>query len=243
MLYNMQKGGDSLASTHDGHRSRMMKKIRENGFEGMEEHEILEVLLFYAIPRKNTNDLAHLLIKKFGGLHAVCEAPMVSLCEVDGIGEAAATFIRMVPEISRAYHLSKVKNIKVISSCADAGEFLSPYFIGLEKEHFYMVSMDSAGKVLGVDLISEGSLNYAAVDIRKLVEIVLQYKATKIIVAHNHPRSIALPSKEDLQCTKRIKDVLGSMGVKLEDHLIFSYGLGSESPLSEYVSLAEDGCI
>ncbi|MBR6763104.1 MAG: RadC family protein [Clostridia bacterium] len=232
-----------MAGTHDGHRSRMMKKVRENGFEGLEEHEILEVLLFYAIPRKDTNELAHRLIKKFGSLNAVCEAPMVSLCEVDGVGEAAATFIRLIPEISRAYHLSKVRNIKVIGSCADAGEFLSPYFIGLEKERFYMVSMDSAGKVLGVDLINEGTLNYAVVDVRKIVEISLQYKATKVIVAHNHPRSIALASKEDLQCTKRIREILASIGVKLEDHLIFSYGLGSDSPLSEYISMAEDGIL
>lgn len=243
MVYNMREGGDSLSSTHDGHRSRMMKKVREHGFDGMEEHEFLEVLLFYAIPRKDTNELAHRLLKKFGSLHAVCEAPMVSLCEVEGIGEAAATFIRMVPEISRAYHLSKIKSIKVISSCREAGEFLCPYFIGLEKERFYMVSMDSAGKVLGVDLISEGTLTFAVVDIRKLVEIVLQYKATKVIVAHNHPRSIALSSSEDLQCTKRIKDVLGSLGVKLEDHLIFSYGLDRESLLAECISMAEDGNI
>lgn len=229
-----------MANPHEGHRSRMMKKVRENGFTHFEEHEILEVLLYYVIPRRDTNDLAHRLINKFGSLNAVCEAPFVNLCEVEGVGECVATFLRLMPEISRAYHISRVSNMKVINSTTEAGEFLSPYFIGLEKERFYMVSMDSAGKVLGMNLITEGALDYAAVDIRKLVEIVLQYKATKVIIAHNHPRSVALASQDDFASTKRIKNILASIGVKLVDHLIFSYGLGKDSPICEYISMAED---
>lgn len=231
-------------SIHDGHRQRMISRfLLDEGFDGFAEHEILEVLLYYVIPRADTNRIAHGLLERFGSLAAVCEAPMVSLLDSPGIGERAAAYLKMIPATSRAYNVSKVKNVRVINSTEEAGEFMRPYFIGCNVEKFYLLSLDSAGKVLGVTLICEGDIDRALVNLRKIVETVIMYNATRVIVAHNHPRSVALPSNEDISCTRKIKNAMECINVRLLDHLIYSYGLEEDEPEGEYVSLAADNLI
>lgn len=218
----------------------MINRFLLEGFDGFAEHEILEVVLYYAIPRADTNLVAHRLIEKFGSLAAVCDSPMASLMETEGIGERAAACLKMIPALSRSYNVSKMKNIRVIGSSEDAGNFIRPYFIGCDVERFYLLSLDSAGKILGMTLICEGDIDRAIVNLRRIMETVIMYNATRVIVAHNHPRSVALPSQEDIACTKKIKDALATINVKLLDHMIFSYGLDENDPEGEYVSLAED---
>ena len=228
-------------SIHDGHRQRMINRfLLEEGFDGFAEHEILEVLLYYVIPRADTNLVAHNLIDRFGSLAAVCEAPMVSLLDSPGIGERAAAYLKMIPALSRAYNISKVRNVRVISSAEEAGNYMRPFFIGCDVEKFYLLSLDSAGKILGMTLICEGDIDRAVVNLRKIVETVIMYNATRVIVAHNHPRSVALPSNEDISCTKKIARALETINVRLLDHLIFSYGLDEDQAEGEFISLAED---
>lgn len=232
----MTKAGGQQ-NLHAGHRKRMMERFLREGTNGFAEHEILEIYLFNVLPRTDTNKLAHRLIDHFGSFAAVCDAPMASLLQVEGVGERTAAYLKMLPSVVRTYCMSQVKSFRVVNSTEEAGALLMPYFIGRTNEELLMLSLDSAGKVLGITPISEGDLDHASVDIRKLVETVIMYRATKVVLAHNHPRSVALPSQEDIACTRRIVRALELINVTVLDHLIFSYALDESQPMGEYVSI------
>lgn len=228
---------DGQKNLHEGHRKRMMERFLREGTDGFAEHEIMEIYLFNVLPRTDTNKLAHRLIDHFGSFAAVCDAPMASLMQVEGVGERTAAYLKMLPNVVRTYCISQVKNLRVVNSTEKAGALLMPYFIGRTNEELLMLSLDSAGKVLGITTISKGSLDHASIDIRKMLETVMMYRATKVILAHNHPRSVALPSQEDIACTRRIARVLELINVSVLDHLIFSYALDESQPMGEYVSI------
>lgn len=226
-------------SIHAGHRTRMTERFLKEGIEGFAEHEVLEIYLYNILPRTDTNLLAHQLIDRFGSFAAVCDAPMSSLMQVEGVGERTAAYLKMLPGVVRTYCISQIDHLRVINSTEDAGNILMPYFIGCTNEEFRMISLDSAGRVLGMTLIGEGNLDHSTVDVRKIVETAIMYRATKVVLAHNHPRSVALPSGEDILCTKTIMQALKLINVAVIDHLVFSYALDESRPYGEYISIME----
>jgi DNA repair protein radc len=219
-------------SVHDGHRQRMIQRFLHEGLDGFEEHQILEMLLFYSIPRRDTNETAHRLIDAFGSLSGVMDAPYQELLNVSGVGENTAAMLKLLPALTRVYQSAAVRDIRVNSSAA-AGEYLLPRFIGRRDEAVFLVCLDAKGQVLSCNLLHEGSVNSAEVNIRKIMSNVLKYNASNVILAHNHPGGVALPSDEDLATTRRIRDALAPMEVTLVDHIIVAGG--------EYVSLADSG--
>ncbi|MBQ7492222.1 MAG: DNA repair protein RadC [Clostridia bacterium] len=219
-------------SVHDGHRQRMIQRFLQEGLDGFEEHQILEMLLFYSIPRRDTNETAHRLIDAFGSLSGVLDAPYQELLNVTGIGENTAAMLKLLPALTRVYQSAAVKDIRINSSAA-AGEYLLPRFIGRRDEAVFLVCLDVKGQVLSCNLLHEGSVNSAEVNIRKIMSTVLKYNAVNVILAHNHPGGVALPSDEDLATTRRIRDALAPMDVTLVDHIIVAGG--------DYVSLADSG--
>ena len=218
---------------HDGHRARLKEQFSEHGLAALPDHGVLELLLFYAIPRGDVNPLAHTLIDRFGTLAAVFDAPEEELRSVPGIGENAARLIKLIPQVSRRYLISRTKYDGVLASPAAAGRYLLPYFYAERDEVVYLVCLDAKRQVLACRRLFRGSVNSANVSIRKLVETALLCNAASVILAHNHPSGIAVPSREDEATTRRIMAALDAVEIELADHIVVAD--------DDFVSMAESG--
>lgn len=218
---------------HDGHRERLRARFAEHGLESFNELNALELLLCYAIPRRDTNELAHRLLDAFGSLSGVFQASMQELTSIPGIGENAAVLILMVPQIVKKAHVSKAKETKIIRNSTDAGNYLLPYFLDEQDEIVMMLCLDNKRAVICCREMGRGVVNCVDANIRRMVETALKVKTTTVIIAHNHPNGVALPSREDDNFTRTLYRSLGLLGITLEDHIIVAN--------DEFVSLADSG--
>ena len=207
---------------HDGHRNRLKNRFLNEGLTNFEDHNVLELLLFYSIPRSDTNEIAHELLNKFGSLHGVFEAGMEDLMSVNGISRHSAVLIKMIPELFVVYGRDKVRDIQKINSSDDAKQFFVPRFYGKVREEVQIVLLDDKMNIIKWVKIYEGSVNSANVPIRKIVEIAIENRATNVIIAHNHPTGLILPSKDDLRATAKVREALALVDIKLLDHVIVS---------------------
>lgn len=207
-------------SIHDGHRQRVKDRFRKDGLGGFEEHQVLELLLFYCIPRKDTNEIAHRLIEYFGSFDRVLDAPVHELEKVEGMGKSSAEFITLVKEIGRYYQVNTMKKNKFLHSLEACGEFVSAFLRGRANESICLLCLDAKCKVLDCRLVSEGGVNSVEVPLRKIIEIALATNATSVVLAHNHPSGLATPSTEDIQTTIKVGKALCAADVKLLDHVI-----------------------
>ena len=212
-----------MPSIHSGHRQRMKQEYLSRGLEGMPEHKVLELLLFYAIPQGDVNGLAHALIDRFGSLSGVLDAPVTELEKVPGIGEHAAILLNLMPALGARYLASRssMEPDEILRTSGAVRRVLAPYFFGARKELVYLVGMDAKLKLLGVRQISEGSVNALALTGRRVVEQALSLNASAVVLAHNHPSGIAVPSAEDKVTTAHLKKLLAGVDVELRDHVIF----------------------
>lgn len=210
-------------SIHEGHRLRVKQRYMEEGLDGFQEHEVLEMLLFYSLSRKDTNELAHRLLDEFGNLPAVMSATPAQLANVPGIGESTAVFLSFIHDLNRYTQVCKKKmECSSLLTVEECGEYLCPKFMGLRNEVVYLVCLDSKCKILGCKLLGEGSVNSAAVPIRRIVEHALNMNASTVVLAHNHPSGVALPSNDDVQTTRVLSNALQAVDIFLADHIIFS---------------------
>lgn len=207
-------------SIHSGHRERMKQRFRETGFQGFNDINALELLLFYAIPRQDTNPIAHALIKRFGSFHGVIDAPYEDLLKVPGVGENTATFIKMIPAVCKRYIQGKQKRKKAYVSMEQLEDFVVPLFSFEMEETLYMICMDSGNRITYCEAIGQGGMDYIAIDPRKILEIALDRRAVKVVLAHNHPSGIAAPSVSDVNLTKSIQDCLSLFNIELLDHFV-----------------------
>ena len=205
---------------HGGHRERLRKKFLRGDIDGLEDHEILELALFYAIPRKDTNEIAHELLNHFGSVSAIFDAPINALKEVKGIGENVALFIKLICSLTRLYYERKYDDDKKCPSTEEINQLLLRKFIGRNEEAVAIVLLDAKGKILFEGIINKGSVNGVDLYIRKMIELVTLYNASSLIMAHNHPSGIAVPSPDDLKSTEKIYDLFKSMCVTVLDHII-----------------------
>lgn len=222
----------SSGTEHSGHRQRVRKKFIENGFDVFEPHEALEMFLFYAIPRKDTNPLAHRLLDRYLNIGGVCDAPIDELMNEFGLSESAAAYIKMLPEMSRLYNESKMSDDNIIDY-ENLGKLFQTKFIGRTSEAVALLLGDAKGKMIYFNIISKGSLNSSDMPIRKIVDLSLRHNAKTAFLAHNHPSGTALPSNSDLLTTRTLRETLLSVGVDLIDHFIITD--------DDYVSLRESG--
>ena len=207
-------------SIHDGHRQRFKKEFlaRPDSFP---DHKLLELLLFYANPRGDTNPAAHGLMERFGSLAGVLDALPAELEKTPGVGAHAVTLLKAAKELSGRYLNSRVEMGEIVQTIDNARAILQPYFFGARTERACILCMDGKGKSLGVRVIGEGSVNAVQLTIRAAVETALSLNASKVILAHNHVSGVALPSAADKMTTVQMSQVLEAVGVILEDHLIF----------------------
>ena len=218
---------------HEGHRQRLKERFIKTGLADFEDHNILELLLFFSVPRSDTNELGHKLLKKFGSLANVFDAPIDELCKVEGIGMHSATLIKMVPELCNIYHTDKTENVTIVNSTNMAGRYFVPRFMGKANEEVHIMLLDDKKKVIKCEMISKGTVNASAVSIRKIASEALNCNATGVIIAHNHPGGIALPSASDIAVTKRIYNALKLMDIQLCDHIVVADG--------DFVSMLDSG--
>ncbi len=209
-------------SIHDGHRQRLKNRFLNEGLDNFEEVQVLELLLFYCIPQKDTNPIAHALLDHFGSLSQVLESPPSELKKVPGVGDAVATYLPLITSACRYYLANRSANGVILSTIDECGKYLLPFFCGRRNETVYLLCLDAKCKVLCCKEVGEGSVNSASVPIRRIVEMALGANATSVILAHNHPSGIALPSGEDQFTTKRLAVSLASVDIELVDHLVFA---------------------
>ncbi len=208
-----------MANEHKGHRARMKNRYLSTGFDTFEPHEILEMILYYCYPQRDTNPLAHKLLDSFGSISAIFDAPFDTLVSA-GLSENAATYLKMLPDVSRVYLDDRNNNPGKIINLDRLESYFINKFVGRVEEHFILLLVDSKCKELFCGVISSGTNTNSDVNIRKVVELSMRYNATLAAVAHNHPSGIAFPSKPDIKATQAISQTLSTIGVTLYDHVI-----------------------
>ena len=221
-------------SIHDGHRQRLRERFINQGLDHFTDVQVLELLLFYCIPRQDTNELAHRLLDRFGSFSQVLDADLEELVTVKGIGENTAVFLKTLPAVGRYYSIDRAKLGGTPLLTTDAcGTYLMPYFFGRINEMVFLLCLDAKGKAICCKMVGEGGINSAGVPIRRIVEMALSAKATSVVLAHNHPSGIALPSHEDVATTQRIYVALQAVDIILADHLVIAD--------DDYTSMVQSG--
>lgn len=220
IVTNRKQPGEK--SIHEGHRERVKSRFLTCGLDSFQSHTVLELLLYYAIPLKDTNEIAHRLLQKFGSLSGTFDAPFEELVKVDGIGKSAATLIKLIPQLCRRYQEDLDRDKTVIYSYDEAGKRLVNKFIGRQNEVVFLMLLDSKTRLLFCDIVGEGSVNSANIYVKKIVRLSVQYDASYAILSHNHPSGNCLPSKQDLSTTRWIYEALDTVEVRLIDHIIVS---------------------
>ena len=205
---------------HDGHRQRMKKRFLEHGLDNFDDVNVLELLLFYAQPRQDTNAMAHALLDRFGSLSAVLEASPAELRSVSGIGENAAALLGLIPAVSRRYMLNKTPAREPVDTPAAAGRFFIPRYMYETEEVVYALLLDARKKPICCREMSRGVVNGAEISVRKVVELALSRRASSLILSHNHLSGVALPSAEDEMLTLQLQKALSLVGIDLADHVV-----------------------
>lgn len=222
--------GDSKKSEHSGHRERLRRRFIDNGLDGFEEHQALELYLFYAIPRRDTNPLAHRLLERYRNIGGVCDAPIDELERDFGLSESAAALLKLLPEMSRLYNESKLSDTNLIDP-ETVGEMIARRFIGRTSEAVALLLGSAKGKILYFDIVAKGSVSSSDFPLRRIVDLAIRHNARTAYIAHNHPSGSLLPSRADIDVTKLLDSTLSSVGVHLLDHFIVAD--------NEYASLRE----
>ena len=207
-------------SIHDGHRQRLRERFRRESLDNFDELQVLELLLFYCIPRVDTNPLAHRLLDHFGSLAAVLEARPEELEKVEGVSRATSTFLSLITQAGRYYQVRRADPGDVLRTTEQCGNYLQPYFFGRDTETVFLLCMDAKCKVICCKKVGEGNVNSANIPIRRVVEMALSANATTVVLAHNHPSGLAIPSADDIQTTYRVAAALKTVEIVLADHIV-----------------------
>ena len=205
---------------HADHRQRMKDRFLENGLDIFDEHQVIELLLFFGIPRRDTNVIAHRLIKRFGSLRDVLDAPYEELLTVDGIGEHAATLIKLSAELSRRYLLSESLDTERFDTVDKLGKFLINLFLGKRNEEVYLLTFNGKMEMLSCDKLADGLSNLVSFSVKPLIESGILTHASGIVLAHNHPGGIASPSGSDISLTDQLMYMCDQISIPLIEHFV-----------------------
>ncbi len=206
---------------HSGHRQRMKERFLSGGLEGFSDHEVIELILFYAIPRRDVNELSHRLVETFGSYRAIFDADFEDLCAVDGIGENAATLIKLMAESFRRYALSDEDSL-LYDTLRQVGDYAVKLYIGVSVEKLYAMLFDNKMKLIDTVMLAEGAVNSVRVSTRTIIEKALKKSASSIILIHNHPSGTPYPSDEDVRFSEYLRGLLANFDITLIDHVIVS---------------------
>lgn len=206
----------------EGHRKRLKERFVNGDLDDFNEYNALELLLFYTIPQKDTNPIAHRLIDKFGSFSNVLDADYDDLLTVDGVSDHTATFLKLIPQAARYYQSKKIVDRKEFSSMQDIGDFFVRKYVGVTKETVYLMLLDNKKCLISCEKVHEGSVSSAAVSVRKMAETALKKRAASVVIAHNHPDGLPIPSADDIYITKSLRSALQTLEIELVDHFIIA---------------------
>lgn len=209
----------------------MKERLLRDGLDGFADHEVLETLLYYALPYRNTNNLGHTLAQSFGGMANVLDADYADLIQTPGVTPHVATLLTLTGQIAHRYLKERADTGELLYRTEDLGRCALPWFVGAKEESVVLISMDDRRRLLNATRIFKGSVNSAQFNFRIAVQQALRDNATQTVLAHNHPNGFAFPSNADVDTTEKFAGVLSLMGVRLVDHLIFSG--------DDYISMAD----
>lgn len=209
---------------HKGHRDRVKKRFVNEGLDAFDDHQVLELLLFYAVPQKDTNLLAHKLLKEFGSLSGLFEAAPEDVVRRCSVSPNTAILLSLIPSLSRRYTKDRWKDRPRLDNPDKASEYIFDYiksqFIGRPQEVFLLVCLDAQNKVLHCAVVHEGTVGEVPVLPRSIVELTLRHNSHSVILAHNHPGGSLQPSPDDIAVTKTIIAALQSIDIAVRDHII-----------------------
>lgn len=224
-----------MDAVHKDHRKRKRQQFYDHGGDAFADHELLELLLFYGIARKDVNGLAHALIREFGSLEAVFSAPIEALESVDGIGAQTAVLLKLVPHLMRRAHLTSLRNDVPLDTVERIGDFFAELFACEGNEVMYQLCLDAKGRKLNCRKVAEGDPASVALNLRQIVQNALKCNAVMVAIAHNHPSGVAFPSHGDRVATAQIGEALRAVNVQLIDHIVVAG--------SDYISFRHDGLL
>ena len=216
---------------HAGHRNRLREEIVAADIsEPRPPVKLLEMLLFYGTPQKDTSKMAHDLINTFGSFAGVLEADIDDIVNVSGITRNSASLIKLMLPMLRTYTLEKYTFTDTLKTHSEIGQYLFAKYFAINRECLSMLCLNRLGKVLSFEVVMTGNVDSVGLSVRDIVSKAIKSNATAVVIAHNHPGGIALPSSQDVIVTRQLKKALNSISVELLDHIIIS----SE----DYVSMA-----
>lgn len=205
---------------HTGHRQRLRQRFEENRLQGFSDHEILELLLTYAIPRMDVNPLAHRLISTFGSLGAVLDAAPEELKKVDGMGERSAALLSMLVPVFQRYEQEKLQSKPRFSTYTALASYCSTLFLGAREERFFLLCFDAKMQLIKAVNIAGGTADEVHVSPKMVVREALRYNAVNAAVTHNHPSGDPTPSQDDKELTAAIRQALATVEIRLVDHIV-----------------------
>ena len=206
----------------EGHRNRLRQRFLKSGFDGFHDYEVIELLLTYGIPRKDTKPIAKDLLRRYGTIPRVLDAPLEKLKEVDGIGDNAALFLRLLRETITEYFKGMVLERKAFKTLGELVEYLNAVIGGRQSETVHVLYLNSKNDLLHSEDLGEGTVSEAVAFPRKIVEGALKRNATSVILAHNHPGGLAEPSDNDDMLTDSVRKALRTVDINLQEHVIIS---------------------
>jgi DNA repair protein RadC len=212
--------GFAEAPHYHGHRERLRARFREAGADALSDYELLEMVLFRAQPRRDVKPLAKALITKFGSFAEVVNAPAVRLAEVGGLGEAAITEIKLMAASASRVAKGAIKDRVALSSWSSVIDYCRTAMAFADKEQFRILFLDKRNQLIADEVQQTGTVDHTPVYPREVVKRALELSATAIILVHNHPSGDPAPSSADIQMTKSIVDIAGTLGISVHDHII-----------------------
>jgi DNA repair protein RadC len=192
------------------------------GFDIFQDYEKLEMLLYYAIPRKDTTAIARKLIESFGSVKGVFDATCEDIMAAADITQNTAVLIKLISSFARAYAIDSVDEEKCYSTLDKIGKYLVARYVGIQVERIYMMMFNNRLELLGCEKIMDGTVNESSIIPRLLVEKAISKHASAVVLSHNHPNGIAIPSGMDIDMTHEIERVFNLMGIHLLEHIIVS---------------------
>ncbi len=205
---------------YEGHRDRMRQRFLDYGMDHMQDTELLEILMFYSIPRKDTKEVAHELVQSFGSISGVMNADIDELTKVPGVTYNSAVLIRLALVLARKYAIDSHEDLPVYNTIDKIGQYVKRLYIGVNVERVYLLLFDNALRMIDCCWISDGSVNSAIPKTRVMIEKAYQKQAASVILVHNHPHGIAVPSGDDIAMTHRLDSAFDLVGIKLLEHIV-----------------------
>ncbi len=215
---DLQKA-DPMAHVH-GHRERLRTRYRENGDAALADYEILELLLFRLIPRRDTKPIAKALIDRFQTLGGVMGAPIALLQEVNGIGDAVALDLKLMASVAQRMLKSEIRGKQVLASWSAVIDYCHSAMAYETREQFRILFLDKRNTLIADEIQGRGTVDHTPVYPREVVKRALELSATAIILVHNHPSGDPTPSRADIDMTKTIVDTAKPLGIVVHDHII-----------------------